>query len=49
MDKRKEKEENKEAETNNEVYVVQPLEFCEPISLSELMKDKEEDKEVIFS
>lgn len=45
----KEKEEKREAETHNETYVVHPLEYCKPRSISELTNDKEDDKRVSFS
>ncbi|MGN1406449.1 MAG: hypothetical protein ACI4WM_09245 [Erysipelotrichaceae bacterium] len=44
------KEEEKKEKTESELsdFVVRPLEYCEPMSLSEFMKDEEKEKEEAY-
>ena len=49
MNSDKKKEDNKETESEKTEFVVRPLEYCKPRSLSELMDNKDEDKKPVYS
>ncbi|MDD6955035.1 MAG: hypothetical protein PUI58_01230, partial [Solobacterium sp.] len=45
MEKDKKKEEKKENVSELAQFLIRPLEYCEPMSLAELLKEENKDKE----